>query len=139
MLLGISIMSRRLWILAICAAALPILTGCEGNVTASQPPETQVSNAARRLQVEVASVSQSAFSADVAFTGNLLPPRMTRIVPQVDGVVQSIASVGPRIQMEVAGRRYDEQLSLGFGQAVKAGDVLVQLDPRDFDMAVQLA
>ncbi len=132
-------MSRRLLVLAICAASLPVFTGCEGNVTASQPPETKGASPARRLQVEVAPVDQTAFSADLAFTGNLLPRRMTRIVPQVDGVVQSITAMGPRFQMEVAGRRYDEQLSLGFGQAVKAGDVLVRLDPRDFEMAVQLA
>ncbi len=133
-------MHRKLWVLVLCGAALPFLVGCEGNLTASPNPETPATkNLARRLQVRVAPAQAERLSREATFTGNLLPRRYTRIVPEVDGVVQSISAVGPRIQIEMGNRRYDEQLSLGYGQTVRAGDVLVQLDTRDLELAVRLA
>ena len=91
------------------------------------------------VEVDVAAVEQRELLSQIEFTGNLLPKRVTRITSEVDGVVKEIPQVGKTFDVVMNGKRYTEQLGLTFGQAVRKGDVLVQLDAEDFQIGLLMA
>lgn len=89
--------------------------------------------------MKVASVVNRELAAELEFTGSLLPQRFSQIVAEVNGVVKEIPQVGPQIDVTVNGQRYREQLALTLGHPVREGDLLVQIDPRDFEIDLQIA
>lgn len=118
--------------------ALPCLTGCG----ASHAETTDQSNRVHRtntIEVGVATVQTTRLTPEREFTGNLLPRRVTRITSEVDGIVREIPQVGARFDVSLNGKQYSEQLAISIGQRVKQGDVLIQLDTHDLEIALQLA
>lgn len=118
--------------------AFPLLAGCgtSNAETSDQGKQVQRANA---VEVEVAPVQSAKLAPERAFTGNLLPRRVTRISPEIDGIVRNIPQVGTRFDVSLNGKQYSEQLAISIGQPVKQGDVLVQLDTRDLEIALSLA
>jgi HlyD family secretion protein len=93
----------------------------------------------RKMQVELTVAEIKPLAVSSEFTGNLLPRRRTIVVSEVDGIVRDIPAVGPKIDVEVNGTRYVEQLGIGYGHEVKKGDLLVQLDSADFELELLIA
>ncbi len=120
------------------ALAVVLLTslGCQREVkVAAQPASISLSD----VEVSAQPVSQQTLATSLEFTGNLLPKRASRLTFEVDGIVASIPATGTKFDVTVEGKRYQEQLSLTYGQWVEAGDVLVELDASDFQLQLQLA
>ncbi len=119
---------------AMAIAVLPLFVGCGKSPTAAteQVEHTSLKSHGRRV-VQAQRVS---LSPKRDFTGNLLPRRITRVTSEVDGIIQDIPRVGTRFDVELNGKRYSEQLAITIGQQVKRGDVLIQLDTHDFDIAL---
>ena len=91
------------------------------------------------MAVELTTVDQGAVSSTLELTGNLLPRRRTIVVAEVDGVIQSIPRSPRKIEVEIEGRKYSENLGLDLGQPVSQGDVLVQLDPTEYELELASA
>ncbi len=122
--------------LASLGGLLLVAVGCSESSTIAL--ETR-SIAPRKMQVELAVAEIKPLVVSTAFTGNLLPRRRTIVVSEVDGIVREIPAVGPKIDVEVNGTRYVEQLGIGYGHEVKKGDLLVQLDTADFELELLIA
>lgn len=93
----------------------------------------------RSLPVELVPVKQDSIAAELELTGNFLPQRRTLIVAEVDGVIQSFPETDHIIEAEVEGRKYHHQLGLNLGHFVKQGDVLVTLDPTEYQLQLDVA
>jgi multidrug efflux pump subunit AcrA (membrane-fusion protein) len=91
------------------------------------------------MSVQVATIQRGRLASELQLTGNFLPQRRTLIVSQVDGVIQSIPNSGPTIEAEIDGRKYSEKLSLNLGHTVQEGDVLVELDPIEYELQLAAA
>lgn len=131
-------MRRFPFVLGLLALFAPLLPGC---APGSSAPAQETGYAPRvpNAEVEVVEVQREPLSADVEFTGSLLPRRYTRIVAEVDGIVREIPQVGTKFDIEHQGRHYSEQLAISYGQPVKKDDVLLQLDARDFEIQLRMA
>lgn len=126
----------RLTTLLSVTALLMTAAGCVDSKT--NAVETQ-RIAPRKMQVELTVAEVKPLAVSSEFTGNLLPRRRTIVVSEVDGIVRDIPAVGPKIDVEVNGTRYVEQLGIGYGHEVKKGDLLVQLDSADFELELLIA
>jgi HlyD family secretion protein len=123
------------WALA-CLLALGALAGCGG----SNPESAQsVENVLPRVRVTLARAERGSVAQDLELVGNLVARRRTEIVTDVDGVIQSIASSGRTLELEADGETRSEPIALGLGHAVKKGDVLVRIDPTDYELALAAA
>ena len=58
---------------------------------------------------------------------------------EVPGVVAEIPQVGAKFDIVIKGKHYSEQLGLTYGQPVTKGDLLLQLDTRDYEVDLQMA
>lgn len=127
-------------LLAAPLLALPWLTGCGGDSSAAAPQQPQqYQPRVQQVEVSAVPVQRQTLTTEQEFTGNLLPRRYSRIMAEVEGVVESIPQVGERFDVEANGRRYTEQLAITYGQLVRGGDVLVQVDTKDTQLALRMA
>lgn len=118
--------------------ALALLTslGCQREVKIVAKP---ASISLSEIEVSALPVSQQTLASRLEFTGNLLPKRASRLTFEVDGIVANIPATGTKFDVTVEGKRYQEQLSLSYGQWVEAGDLLVELDRSDFELQLLIA
>lgn len=86
------------------------------------------------MAVELVSVRQGTVAKTLELTGNFLPRRRTMVVAEVDGVIQSIPRSSRKIEVEIEGRKYSENQGLDLGQTVAQGEVLVHLDPTEYEL-----
>lgn len=91
------------------------------------------------MRVDVAMVGRASIRAELDVVGTLLPVRATTIVSDVDGRIASFPSSERLIEIEDAGQTTSQALGLDLGHAVRTGDVLVQVDRIDFELALQTA
>ncbi len=109
----------------------------------SPDSDTATRNAPRgefpAVGVELTSVERGAVSATLELTGNLLPRRRTIVIAEVDGIIQSIPRSPRKIDVEIEGRKYSENLGLDLGQPVAQGDILIQLDPTEYELELASA
>ena len=125
-------------ILLLWSAGILFASGC--NQSSEEPTEaTTYTRHEQLVEVEVVPIVRKAIRSEQEFTGDLLPRRMTRIVAEVDGMVQSIPQVGAKFDVTLQGQRYTEQLDITYGQSVKQGDLLLQLDPRGYEIELRMA
>ncbi len=89
--------------------------------------------------VRVQPVASHVIRSQHEFTGNLLPRRRIQVSAEVSGVVAEIPQVGTEFDVEVNGQHYVERLGIGPGHVVKQGDVLLKIDPTDFQLEVAVA
>jgi len=121
------------------AASIALCLGC-----ARQPPEHAAYGKEAKanqapIAVKVAEAAQRQFTVPVELTANLAARRRTMIISEVDGTIQSLPPARQKIEVELEGRKISELLSADIGIPVRKGDVLVQLDPRDFELQVEQA
>lgn len=91
------------------------------------------------MAVELVSVRRGTVAKSLELTGNFLPRRRTMVVAEVDGVIQSIPRSPRKIEVEIAGRKYSENLGLDLGQPVAQGDILIHLDPTEYELELAAA
>lgn len=128
----------KAFVATVACAAVLLIAGCN-NQSAPAPQAETYSMHQRHIEVQVTRAVQQSIAVEQEFTGDLLPRRVTRIVAEVSGVVTHIPQVGQEINVTVGGKTYSERLGLLYGQHVSKGDLLVQIDPRDYEVAVQIA
>lgn len=130
--------SSRTFVKSIAAACLlaPVMVGCQQS---TEEPVASASISLREVEVSAEPVSQRSLASEVEFTGNLLPQRASRLTFEVDGIVSHIPQVGAEFDVSFGGKRYQRQVSLIYGQRVKAGDTLVELDTTDFLLHERIA
>ncbi len=125
--------STMLYFLALAAALLPA-AGCgnaEATARSAGPPAP--------IGVDVAPVGRASIRAELDLVGTLIPLRATTIVSDVDGRIASFPTSERRIEYEEAGQMKSEALGLDLGHPVRKGEVLVQIDPVDFELALRTA
>ena len=86
------------------------------------------------MAVELVSVQRGTVAKTLELTGNFLPRRRTMVVAEVDGVIQSIPRSSRKIEVEIEGRKYSENQGLDLGQPVAQGDILIHLDPTEYEL-----
>lgn len=91
------------------------------------------------IAVRVHRVTAGGLKSELELTGNLLPQRRTLIVSEVDGVVQTIRKSSERIEAELEGRVFSQELSVNLGHRVEQGELLVELDPREYQLRLAAA
>lgn len=117
--------SHLLALLACLLAACGVSHGASVEAERTPPPRVRV-----RLGVaETGDVTQA-----LELTGNLVPHRRTTVVSEMDGVIRTIAQ-GDRKVLGADGAWRETELALGLGQSVNQGDVLVEIDPKDYELA----
>ncbi|HMP60222.1 MAG TPA: efflux RND transporter periplasmic adaptor subunit, partial [Gemmatales bacterium] len=102
-------------------------------------PQPTPRAAAAALAVRLAPVQRGTVSATLELTGNFLPRRRTLVVAEVDGVIKRISYSSRRVEAEVEGRKYSEKLRLDLGQPVAQGEVLIELDPTEYELELAAA
>lgn len=115
-----------------------LATGCNQQQT-KLPEADSYAKRERHIEVQVVPASRQKLAVEQEFTGDLLPRRVTRIVAEVSGVITHIPEIGKKINVTVGGKSYSERLGLTYGQHVKKGDLLLQIDSRDYEIALQIA
>ena len=91
------------------------------------------------VPVELVTVQRGAVAQTLELTGSFLPRRRTMVVAEVDGVIQSIPRSPRKIEVEIEGRTYSENLALDLGQPVSQGDILIRLDPTEYELELAAA
>jgi len=92
-----------------------------------------------RIAITAMPVERSRITATLETVGTLLPVRSTTIVSEVDGVIRTLAESDRLIEYEEDGQQKTVRLGLDIGTWVDEGDVLMELDPRDFKLALDQA
>jgi len=122
-----------------CVSVL-MLCGCGSNSTPEAAPkpvgQAQVDD---RVEVRVAMAEPRQFVRAVELTANLAPRRRTAIVSEIDGVIIGLPPAGHKIDVKINGQRISQVLSADIGIPVRKGDILVELDPHDYELQVKLA
>ncbi len=123
-------MMKRDWLLTLAVPVLLTYCGCSGDRTLEEASvaESQV------LDVNVVRASRSPIKSTLELVGTLIPIRATTIVSDVDGIIKSFPLSDRKIEFEDGGQRQSVTLGLDIGHRVKQGDVLVQIDPIDFEL-----
>ena len=91
------------------------------------------------ILVQLHTIGTGGIRSELELTGNFLPQRRTLIVSEVDGVVKSIRTSPERIEAEIDGRVYSQELSVSLGHRVGKGDVLIELDPIEYQLQLDSA
>jgi HlyD family secretion protein len=115
---------------------LALLAGCNGQQ--GENAEKAESHPSY-VEVGVTTVERGDVAETLDLVGNFLPRRRTIIVTEVDGVITSIPCSKELFEVEVGGRHYSEQLGLNMGQKILKGDVLLEIDRRDYELALAAA
>jgi HlyD family secretion protein len=122
-----------LYVLAF-APLLLLAAGCgqtEATGRTTEPPEP--------IQVAFAPVDRASIRAELDLVGTLIPLRATTVVSDVDGRIASFPASQRSIEYEEAGQTVSQALGLDLGHAVRKGEVLVQIDPVDFELGLNMA
>jgi HlyD family secretion protein len=91
------------------------------------------------LRLNCQTVRRETVCATLDLVGTLIPIRATTIVPDVDGVIQSFPVSTRQLEFESGGTNQVVPLGLDIGHQVREGDVLVQIDPIEFQLALDAA
>ncbi len=123
---------------ALCCLMLATLllpaAGCghtEATGRTTDPPEP--------IQVTFSPVERASIRAELELVGTLIPLRATTIVSDVDGQIASFPASQRSIEYQEAGQITSQALGLDLGHVVRKGEVLVQIDPVDFELALGMA
>ncbi len=122
-------------------AVLPVvvlacgLAGCGGTDKSADHAAGEV----HVPEVEFAPVARVPIRTSLDLVGTLIPVRATTIVSDVDGIIESFPNSNRSLEFEENGQKRSVPLTLDLGHEVREGDVLVQIDPTDFRLALEVA
>jgi multidrug efflux pump subunit AcrA (membrane-fusion protein) len=109
--------------------------GCAHEGTASGEPDPPT----HLVEVEVATAARGPMQTMIELVGTLLPIRSTTVVPEVDGIILEFPASQREVQLGAQAGHESFSLSLDIGDEVARGEALVQLDPTDSQLALDLA
>jgi HlyD family secretion protein len=112
------------------------LSGC-GSKSAGMAEDVSQDQHVMRLNCQT--VRRESVCATLELVGTLIPIRATTIVSDVDGVIQSFPISTRQLEFESGGANQVVPLGLDIGHQVREGDVLVQIDPIEFQLALEAA
>ena len=115
-------------------STLFLAAGC-GRTDATERP----SGPPEPIRVDVAPVRRASIRTELDLVGTLIPLRATTIVSDVDGRIASFPASERSVEYEEAGQLKSQSLGLDLGHPVRQGDVLVQIDPVDIELALSTA
>jgi RND family efflux transporter MFP subunit len=92
-----------------------------------------------RIEVKVVRLQRSQITETLETVGTLLPVQATTVVAEVDGVIDYLPPSNRIIEYEEEGQQRSFPLSLDIGNRVNKGDVLVKLNPKDAEIALEQA
>lgn len=129
------------WAVALLPAVLDGCAPASGNPSESavlaNATEEETADA---IPIEAqAPVQQRQIEMELELIGTLVPWSFSTISAEVDGTVRRIAESGRVVEATVGGRQYRHQLTLDIGHEVRRGDVLVEIDPTDYQLQLQIA
>ncbi len=125
---------HRVFALGTLAALALVAPGCsrrglsEADALQEPPP----------LEVDVTAVGRQPITESLQLNGSLIPFRFANLTAEVDGVIQNIPD-GDTVHYRAEGRSAEQGVTLDIGHRVKKGDVLVELDPTDHQLALTAA
>jgi len=121
-------------LLVLCSVAA---AGCGGSAEGKNENETAGTAVSSDVPgVDFVTIGQTRIETTLDLTGTLVPVRATTIVSEVDGVIESFGMS----DRYAGGLTVPEaRLALGIGHRVAQDDVLVQLDPTDYELALDTA
>ena len=121
----------------LCCGGL-ITVGCNGSSDAdSEQPKTVLVETI--LPVSLYTVIEQPIQSSIELPGNFLPRRYSRIVPEIEGVIESIPRIGTKIEIHEPGVDYSLQLGVIYGLSVKKGQLLAQIDTSDLEIELSIA
>ena len=129
-------MTRVALLLLSAVAMAVLLPGCGGR---SEGMTENWSEDEYVLRLECRAVRREPVRATLDLVGTLVPIRATTVVPDVDGVIQSFPLSSRQLEFESGGANQVVPLGLDIGHEVNEGDVLVQIDPTEFQLALDAA
>ncbi len=88
------------------------------------------------IDVEVVAVGTQPIIESIELNGSLIPYRFANVAAEVDGVVLEIPE-GDKIAYQLHGQRFEQGVMLDIGHRVKQGDVLVRIDPTEYELALK--
>ena len=109
--------------------------GCSGTA----PTDEGVADIDDRVEIETTAVRRAQIAATLETVGTLLPVRTATIVSEVDGVIEVLPDSDRVVTYEEDGQQKSAALGLDIGSWVDEGDVLVGLNPKDFELELQQA
>jgi multidrug efflux pump subunit AcrA (membrane-fusion protein) len=129
-------MTRVSLLLLSALAMVAALPGCGDK---SEGNSAEVTQAPYVLQLECCAVRREPVRATLDLVGTLIPIRATTVVSDVDGVIESFPLSTRTLEFESGGADQVVPLGLDIGHEVESGDVLVQIDPVEFQLALDAA
>lgn len=132
------------WLLFLVAVSSSV-SGCAER---AEDPGSSIGKDAYRIDVAVAEVSRESVVASLELTGTLIPRDRSIIVSEVDAVIRAFPKSAASVDATPAQREYLRSigfdldaatLSLNIGDEVQKGEVLVELDTRDFELELAAA
>lgn len=123
------------WRSLICVLSCLLAVGC----SRTNPSEDAVDAMDDRVEIETIPVRRSQITATLETMGTLLPVRSATIVSEVDGVIATLPDSDRVVTYDEDGQQKSAALGLDIGSWVDEGDVLVGLNPKDFELALQEA
>jgi HlyD family secretion protein len=124
-----------LWLVGVSGAVGLLCSGCSWSSSA----EAEGGLVEQRIEIQTVLAQQTRIATTLQTVGTLLPIRATTIVSEVDGVILRLPDSRFAVQLEEDGRPLSVPLGLDIGSMVQEGDVLVELDPRDAELALEQA
>ncbi len=103
------------------------------------PTGTAAPPASDELEVEVVPIRRSPIHSSLELVGTLYPWKFATIASEVNGVVKSIPESGEKIEYEIDGKAFSKPLPLDIGHPVNKGDVLVEIDSTESELALRVA
>lgn len=91
------------------------------------------------LEVKAAAIQRSNIHSSLELVGTLFPWKFAMVTSEVDGLIKSIPDSGEKIEYEIQGQTYSAALFLDLGHPVKQGDVLMEIDPTEHELALKAA
>jgi len=124
--------NRRLLVLALL---LTTVFGCRGR----EATDGGSRDGPQLIEVELSEVRRSQIHSSADLVGTLIPVRTTTIVSEVDGIIESFPTSDRKVELEAGGPKKLVALGLDIGHEVKRGEPLVQIDPAEFKLSLEVA
>ncbi|NLX96609.1 MAG: efflux RND transporter periplasmic adaptor subunit [Rhodopirellula sp.] len=129
-------------VIAGSSAGVAGYTHLAGPESATPPPAATAARPGWQVDtipVQVAAVGRRRMQSELEVIGTLIPFRFANIASEVDGVIATIPEFEKKVEYELNGQQYATAIDLDIGHHVKKGDVLVEIDPTDYQLALERA
>ena len=104
-----------------------------------QQDSVEQNDVPRLLQVEIVDVRPQQINSTLRLVGTLLPIRATTIASDVDGTIKSFPLSDRKLVYEENGHIQSVALTLDLGHKVRKGEVICQIDPVNYELALSVA